>query len=189
MTGKLSDKYMDQLEKWIGTGPKQFELLYSITRDGCDATTFHQKCDGQGPTVTVLYNQQGTIYGGYTAISWDQSGSYKNGASAFLFRLQFNGTATSNKFSNTNASYGSYGNSVYGPTFGSNHDLHTFKSTISNSGGYFALNGYLNIGGAFDPQGVSANDVNNGTMNVTELEVYKVTGKNQYGACNVALRL
>ena len=64
MSGKLTDKYMDQLEQWIGIGPKKFDLLYAITRDGCDATAFHQKCDNQGPTVTVLYNQHSSIYGG-----------------------------------------------------------------------------------------------------------------------------
>ena len=46
--GKLADEEMDQLETWIGAGPKQFTLLYSATRDGCVATTFHQKCDNQG---------------------------------------------------------------------------------------------------------------------------------------------
>ena len=174
--GKLSDKYMDQLEKWIGVGPKQFELLYSITRDGCNATTFHQKCDGQGPTVTVLYNQQDTIYGGYTAISWDQTGSYKSDSTAFMFRLQFNGIAAANKFATQSASSTSYGDSSYGPTFGGGHDLHTFSSSVTNSGGYFALNGYMSIGSTFDPQGVSSKDINNGNMNVVELEVYKVTG-------------
>ncbi|XP_052212383.1 interferon-induced protein 44-like [Dreissena polymorpha] len=70
MTGQFNDKYMDQLESWIGTGPKIFTLLYQITRDGCNATTFHQKCDNQGPTVTVLYNQQGSVYGVYGSASW-----------------------------------------------------------------------------------------------------------------------
>ncbi|KAH3742377.1 hypothetical protein DPMN_049118 [Dreissena polymorpha] len=51
MAGQLLDKYMDHLEYCIGTGPKIFTLLYKITRDGCNATTFHQKCDNQGPTV------------------------------------------------------------------------------------------------------------------------------------------
>ena len=176
MAGKLSDKFMDQLEQWIGAGPKKFELLYSITKDGCNATTFHQKCDGQGPTVTVLYNQQGTIYGAYTALSWDQSGTYGTDGTAFMFRLQFSGTAIANKFPCKQAGYAAYKGGGYGPTFGSNHDLHTFTNSITNSGGYFALNGHLSIGASFDPQGVSANDINNGTMNVTELEVYKVTG-------------
>ncbi|KAH3823360.1 hypothetical protein DPMN_125159 [Dreissena polymorpha] len=61
MAGQLPEKYMGQLEAWIGTGSKTFTLLYKITRDGCDPKTFHQKCDNQGPTVAVLYNQQGSV--------------------------------------------------------------------------------------------------------------------------------
>lgn len=175
MAGKLSGKYMDQLEQWIGTGPKQFELLYSIMRDGCNATTFHQKCDGQGPTVTVLYNQQGTVYGAYTALNWDQSGAWKSDGTAFMFRLQLNGTAAANKFAAKTATHAIYCPSTYGPAFGDGHDLFTFQNSVTNSGGYFALNGYMKIGNTFDPKGVSSNDINNGNMNVNELEVYKVT--------------
>ena len=69
MTGRLSDDHMDQLESFIGTGPKTFRLLYSFTRDGCGNQPFHSKCDNQGPTVTVLYNPQGCVYGGYTSLA------------------------------------------------------------------------------------------------------------------------
>ena len=177
MSGKLTDKFMDQLEQWIGTGPKKFDLLYAITRDGCSATTFHQKCDNQGPTVTVLYNQQGSIYGGYTAASWDQSDQYKNDATAFLFRLQYNNGSATNKFPCKNPGNAIYANSYYGPIFGSGHDLYAFNGTINNSGGYFALNGNMNrMNHTYNNQGIATNQINNGNMNVTELEVYRVTG-------------
>ncbi|KAH3817510.1 hypothetical protein DPMN_119048 [Dreissena polymorpha] len=84
MTEQLTEKCMDQLESWIGTGPKIFTLLYKITRDGCNATTFHQKCDNQGPTVTVLYNQQGSVYGGYASANWNSPGAYIQDGNAFL---------------------------------------------------------------------------------------------------------
>lgn len=178
MTGKLTDKFMDQLEQWIGKGPKKFELLYAITRDGCDATTFHQKCDGQGPTVTVLYNQQGTIYGGYTAVSWYQTKNYSNDAEAFLFRLQFSGTAVATKFpcKSQYSNHAIYCAVNYGPTFGGGHNLHTFSGTINISNGYFALNGYMIADDTFyDHQRFTKDQINNGSMNVTDLEVYKVT--------------
>ena len=177
MSGKLTDKFMDQLEQWIGKGPKKFDLLYAITRDGCSNIAFHQKCDNQGPTVTVLYNQQGSVYGGYAAVSWNQSNTYINDAAAFLFRLQYNGTARYNKFPCKNAGDALFASPTYGPIFGSGHDLITFRGTINNSGGYFALNGNMNgMNNSYNNQGVATNQVNNGTMNVTELEVYKVTG-------------
>ncbi|XP_052285393.1 interferon-induced protein 44-like [Dreissena polymorpha] len=175
MTGQLQDNYMDQLDSWIGTGPKIFTLLYKITRDGCNATTFHQKCDNQGPTVTVLYNQQDSVYGGYGSASWNSIGNYIQDANAFLFQLKYSGNDTRTKFPVTQAIYALYGQSTYGPTFGHGHDLKTFIGTANSSGGYFALNGYLTIGTAFNNQRIDAKLINNGNMCVTELEVYSVT--------------
>ena len=179
MSGKLTAKFMDQLEQWIGTGPKTFDLLYSITRDGCNSAVFHQKCDNQGPTVTVLYNQQGSIYGGYTGVNWDQSSSYGNDATAFLFQLQYNGSATVNKFPCKNSTHAVYRVQNNGPAFGGGHDLQTFTGTVNNSGGYYVLNGsgLIRLGHSYNNQGITANQINNGTMNVTELEVYQVKSK------------
>ena len=216
---------MDQLEQWIGTGPKTFTLLYKISRDGCVSTTFHQKCNNQGPTVTVLYNQQQTVYGGYTSQSWTSRQTFFVDGAAFLFRLHFNGKPSTvkmarNENGNDVLDHRSYGptfggghdlrtfsgtvnnyeydydeqleyvdglafgggnylldHSSYGPVFGAGHDLHTFTSTVNNSGGYFTLNGYLTIGNSYDISGLQPNQINNGNMNVTDLEVYKVTGK------------
>ncbi|XP_053376730.1 interferon-induced protein 44-like [Mercenaria mercenaria] len=176
MGGKLTDKDMDQLEQWIGTGPKTFTLLYAITRDGCNATTFHQKCDNQGATVTVLYNQQGSLYGGYAPVSWASSGGYVNNTIAFLYQLRFNGNDKTSKFTLKPAHYqhALQDSQGYGPTFGGGHDLHTFANTVNSSGTYFTLNGYMNIGHSYDNQGITKDQINNGNMNVTELEVYKV---------------
>ncbi|XP_053399729.1 interferon-induced protein 44-like [Mercenaria mercenaria] len=165
---------MDQLEQWIGTGPKTFTLLYAITKDGCNYNFFHQKCDNQGPTVTVLYNQEGSVYGGYTAGNWTNTGGYVNDATAFLYRLHYNKVVNPVKLPITNANYAIY--TGYGPTFGgsSGHDLYTFSGSVNNSGGYFALNGSMSLGHNYNNQGLNANQINNGTMYVTELEVYKV---------------
>ena len=170
---------MDQLEQWIGTGPKTFGLLYSITKDGCSTTAFHQKCDNQGPTVTVLYNQQGSVYGGYTGVHWDQSGTYGNDSTAFLFQLQYNGSATVNKFPCKQSGEALCRHSSYGPVFGSGHDLYTFTGTVNNSGGYYTLNGsgMSGLGYSYNSQGITANQINNGTVNVKELEVYQVKSK------------
>jgi hypothetical protein len=178
MGGKLTDKDMDQLEQWIGTGPKTFTLIYAITSDECDPTTFHKKCDNQGPTVTVLYNQQGSVYGGYAPVSWQSSsGSYSNDQNAFLYQLHYNKTPTYTKFPRNGKGNDIYGSSSYGPTFGGGYDLKTFNGTINNSGGYFALNGYMKIGSSYNNQGTNTNQINNENMNVTELEVYKVISK------------
>ena len=178
-TGRLTDKYMDQLEQWIGKGPKQFNLIYNITSDGCNSTTFHQKCDNQGPTVTVLYNPQNTIYGGYTALSWDQSGKWDNDPSSFLFRLQYNGKEAGNKFMFVNSHNAMLKHHAYGPTFGGNVDLSSFTHMVNASGEYYTLNGSSKMGvnnNYYNYNGIPSSQINNDSMQVTELEVYRVIG-------------
>ncbi|XP_052284905.1 interferon-induced protein 44-like isoform X2 [Dreissena polymorpha] len=176
MAGQLTDKYMDQLESWIGTGQKIFTLLYKITRDRCNATTFHQKCDNKGPTVTVLYNQQGSVYGGYASSNWTSStGAYIADSNAFLYQLKYSGSDTFTKFSVTKADTAMYALSCHGPIFGGGHDLIAFSGTVNSSGGYFALNGSMSFGHSFNNQGLTADKITNGNFNVTELEVYSVT--------------
>ena len=173
----LQKEYKDQLVKWIGK-PSHFRLLYKISRDGCSVQTFHQKCDGQGPTVTVLYNTNNTIYGGYLSQSWNSNSAYINDISAFLFRLQYNGSSNPLKFAVSNAANAGYGHSNYGPTFGGGHDIHTFSGTINKSGNHFPLNGYVyGLGNAYDLNGQNSSTITNDSLQVTDLEVYKVLRK------------
>ncbi|XP_078309375.1 interferon-induced protein 44-like [Crassostrea virginica] len=170
----LQKAYKDQLVKWIGR-PCHFRLLYKISRNGCSAQTFHQKCDAQGPTVTVLYNTNNTIFGGYLSQSWNSSGDYINDPGAFLFRLQYNGSSNPVKFAISNAASAGYGHSIYGPTFGSGHDIHTFNGTINKSGNYFPLNGYVNrIGNSYNLKNQNSNTITNDSLQVTDLKVYSV---------------
>jgi len=179
--GKLEDGEMDQLETWIGTGPKQFTLLYSATRDGCVAATFHQKCDNQS-TVTVLYNPQGSVYGGYTGQSWNTNNIWINDPTAFLYQLKFSGNEQRTKFPIVNSSYAIVSTSNHGPIFGSGNVLRTFTGTINQSNGVYALDGHVKFNdtsyqmSSVSPKVKSWDDINNGNMTVTELEVYKVTG-------------
>ncbi|WAR13785.1 IF44L-like protein [Mya arenaria] len=145
MAGQLTDADMDQLETWVGTGPKTFTLLYKITRDGCDPAIFHQKCDSQGPTVTVLYNTNGSVFGGYAGQSLHSQSAYINDHTAFLYQLRFSGNQKANKFpvKCSQADYAFHGSPSLGPVFGAGHDLHAFSAKISNNSGTFALNGRL----------------------------------------------
>jgi len=183
MTGQLKDNDMDQLESWIGGGPKTFTLLYSATKDGCVANTFHQKCDNQGPTVTVLYNPQGSVYGGYTGQSWNvNTGGYINDATAFLFQLKYSGNKQCSKFPIVTSTHAIYSTNNTGPTFGGGHNLCTFTGTINATNGIYALNGGVNVNETYYKlTNVSASvktwtDIHNGNLNVTDIEVYKVTG-------------
>ena len=172
----LDKKYKDQLVAWIGR-PCHFRLLYKISRDGCSAPTFHQKCDGQGPTVTVLYNTNNTIYGGYLSQSWNSSGAYINDPSAFLFRLQYNGSSNPLKCPVNSTVYAGYGDSSYGPTFGG-YDIQTFSGTINKSGNSFPLNGSVSsLGNSYNLNGQNSYSITNNSLQVTDFEVYNVEGE------------
>ena len=177
MTELLDKKYRDQLVTWIGK-PCNFHLLYKISRDGCSAQSFHQQCDGQGPTVTVLYNTKKTIFGGYLSQSWNSSGDCIEDPRAFLFRLQYNGSSNPLKFPVNDPTCAGYGHNDYGPTFGGryNRDIQAFTKTVTNLGNY-SLNGSINsLGTTYNLNGQDKNSITNNYLQVTDLEVYKVEG-------------
>lgn len=169
----LQKSYRDQLVTWIGK-TCHFRLLYKISRDGCSSQTFHQQCDDQGATVTVFYNTNTTIYGGYLSQSWNSAGRYINDSKAFLFRLQYNGSSNPLKFPVSDASKAGYGNGGYGPTFGSGHDIQAFSGQINCSGNVFSLNGGLSSGDSYNLNGQTVHTLANNSSKVTDLEVYRV---------------
>ncbi|KAK3577662.1 hypothetical protein CHS0354_000090 [Potamilus streckersoni] len=175
MTDQLSRHEKVQLEQWIEDGVKTFELIYSINRDGCNPTTFHQLCNNKGPTITVLYNTDGSVFGGYTSVPWRSSGAYQIDYNSFLFRLRYNGRRKYTKFPTKGGTNAIYDIGGYGPCFGGGHDLITFTTIANKSDNYFALNGSININYNYDSRGVQAQEINNGRMQITELEVYKVS--------------
>ncbi|XP_052786782.1 interferon-induced protein 44-like [Mya arenaria] len=175
MVGRLTEDQMDILENMIGSSPKSFKLLYSITRDGRSAADFHQRCDNQGPTVTVLYNPRGSIYGGYAGVSWQSSGGYTADDTAFIFQLLFSGKRVVNTFRPKNVSKALYFCHDDSPHFGA-QDLKAFSKIVSlNTDGTFNLNGKLAVGTYYHSNNVTNENINNGIMVVTEMEVYAVS--------------
>ena len=180
MTTCLNRGERKQLSDWIGR-QCGLELLYKATRDGCDAAAFHRLCDNKGPTVTVMYNPEGSVYGGYISQTWQSSGSWTADGNAFIFRLRRNGTRQSIKFGIKPDGTGSacFLHNTYGPTFGGGHDLPQFTNTIQKSSDYFTLNGSLSFGTTYDMRGEDANSIYNGHQNVLEIEVYQVKGNSE----------
>ncbi|XP_060064215.1 interferon-induced protein 44-like [Ylistrum balloti] len=179
MATKLTQTHRNQLSKWIDpTKRHKFILLYKISRDGCNANTFHNYCNNKGPTVTVLYNTDKSVYGGYTAENWTSNITYVDDAHAFLFKLEYNGKENPMKFpTKNNGTNAMYNKESCGPTFGNGHDLHCFDGNVDKSGNYFPLNGKVNLGNTYDMLGQDYNTVMNGHQNVLELKVYSVQEK------------
>lgn len=166
-----NETYRNQLKTWIGNFGTQVTLLYRGTRDGFGAANFHQKCDNQGSTLTIVRCTGGYIFGGYTDISWDSSGQYKNSSNSWLFALSsnYNGTTPVKLGLNGNANGNAiYCNSGYGPSFGSNHDLHIANAANSNT------SSYSNLGGSYVNGGHQYLFTGSQNFQVSEIEVYKV---------------
>jgi len=98
------------------------------------ANIFHEKCDKQGPTITIIKSSNDMIFGGYTDKDWDISGDYKNSTKSFIFSLT---KMTKHEIKNENKQYGIYCYTSYGPTWGGGHDINITgngQSSYSNFG-------------------------------------------------------
>uniref|UniRef100_A0A8W8M6Q4 TLDc domain-containing protein n=1 Tax=Magallana gigas TaxID=29159 RepID=A0A8W8M6Q4_MAGGI len=137
----------------------------------------NQKYRDQLVTWIFLYNTNNSIYGGYLSQNWHFNGGYISDSNAFLFRLQYNGSSNPLKFSVSNAGCAGIANSIYGPFFGSSHDMCTFSETINSSGGVFSQNGnFGGLGGCYNLNGQNSASFANNSLQVTDLEVYQIKG-------------
>jgi hypothetical protein len=64
----------------------QLTKIYKTT-DGWTAEEIHAKIDGQAPTITIVKTTKNKIFGGFTTMPWDKSGSSKSDTSAFTFSV------------------------------------------------------------------------------------------------------
>ncbi len=177
MERTLQNKDRKQLNGWLG-GMKAFELLYKASRDGCSATAFHQKCNTKGPTVTVFYNTSDCVFGGYTAVDWDSSGTSKTDHNAFLFKLHYKSAWKPKKYPTVNGSNAINCTGTYGPTFGGGPDLYSFNGTVTNNGTSFPLNGAFSMGSSYQMGGDNSATFACNFLNCFDIEVYSVVGMN-----------
>ncbi|XP_059358650.1 interferon-induced protein 44-like [Carassius carassius] len=128
-------------------------LLFKASVHGYNATTFHQKCNTQGPTVIVAYNRSGYVFGAFTSKSYAQTTQKK----AFLF--SFNDKEMKEEPLRVVSGNPQFSFTDNGPNFNSLVFHYNNKATVySNPGTY-----------QFDPQKMHGND-----LQMTEREVYRV---------------
>ena len=165
------DEFIKKIYEW--SGYNNMKLLYRGTRDGMDHNYFHNKCNNQGPTLSLFKNDKGNIFGGYASTDWTSSNSYKSAPDCFIFTLtNIHGTEPT-KFPNSNTSYSIYVHSNYGPTFGGGYDIYTLYSSSNSSGSSFP-HSYQDILGK--GRSIFTGDLNNnnGNINLKEIEVFKI---------------
>ena len=68
-----SINYLRTLRSWLSPVARSvnsaWKRCWHASVDGWAASTFHSRCDGKGPTVTIIRVGK-HIFGGYTSISW-----------------------------------------------------------------------------------------------------------------------
>ena len=82
------------LKQMASEGKKvEMTLLYRLTRDNDSSSTFHNKCNNQGPTLSLIRNTKGYRCGGFTSKSWcnyyNSYSTYTQDSNAFLFSLDY----------------------------------------------------------------------------------------------------
>ena len=163
---KRYDELLRKIYEWSGCN--NMKLLYRGTRDGMEANYFHNKCNNQGPTISLFKNEKGYIFGGYASIDWTSSNSYKSAPDSFIFTLtNIHGTEPT-KFPNSNTNRSIYDHSDFGPTFG-NYDIKIYKN-----GSYAHFSSYKDILGKGNS--ILTGDLNNDNINfkLKEIEVFKI---------------
>jgi len=129
------------LNKELPGNYKMGGLLFDTAKDGDAASTFHARCDGEGPTVTIVETTLGVMFGGFTEDSWSSTAGYRADAAAFVFRLR----PSKLKFKVSSSSYAIYPHPSYGPRFGGSA-FNIYSGCKSNAKSFVGSSAYYNLG-------------------------------------------
>jgi len=151
------------------------ELIYRGTRDGGTSKNFHDKCDNQGQTISLLKTEN-SVFGGYSPISWSTDGNWHTSSDCFIFTLINVHMTEQTKFPFKNKDqYSVYHHSNNGPWFGGSFDLGVQYPDFFNKNSYAGFPySYQDVIGK--GKSIFAGDLNNSTVNfkLKEIEVFKL---------------
>ena len=160
-----NNEYNKLIKNWINPDKKiEGELLYRLSRDGDQISTFHSLCDNKGPTLTLFETKEGNKGGIYTPLSWDSNSNWKNDMETFIFNLNKN-----QKYKKLQNDYSIYCAQSYGPWttyFGFIKDNQMRKIEHRCS----CINSYYEKGAEILPN----NSDDTKYFEVKEVEVYKI---------------
>ena len=160
-------EFLEKLHEW--SGYKNMDLIFRGTKDGMTSNAFHDKCDNQGPTISLFKNSQGYIFGGFTCVSWTKDGNYHSDSNSFLFTLTNSQGYSPTKFPISGTGNSVYHHSNYGPTFGGGHDIYIDTNFKSSSC-------YANFPYSYQDTLGNGNSIFNGyNFQLSEIEVYKIS--------------
>ena len=162
------EEFLSQILEWCGH--KKMFLIFRGTRDGMNASSFHEKCDNKGETITLYQNDKGNIFGGYASISWtNNSGSYFSAPSSFIFTLSNIYNTQPTKFPNKKDGKEVCHNREYGPLFGEGCDIRISSDFVKGDNYSTFPSSYIDILGK--GKSVFTGDVNNNNKKIKFIEV------------------
>eukprot|EP00820_Chromera_velia_P017009 Cvel_26436.t1-p1 / transcript=Cvel_26436.t1 / gene=Cvel_26436 / organism=Chromera_velia_CCMP2878 / gene_product=hypothetical protein / transcript_product=hypothetical protein / location=Cvel_scaffold3140:17622-18986(-) / protein_length=368 / sequence_SO=supercontig / SO=protein_coding / is_pseudo=false len=167
----LSEAQRSQLVSWFSG---EYVLVYRGSRDGMNASAFHQKADLKGATVTII-KCGSDVFGGFTKVSWgcaSSNGVYIADPHACLFKLQRSSVPEMQIFPVRKESVKNavWQNSSVGPVFGGGN---YYDVQVFNSGSTCSINAGNNFQ-EVNNYSLTASSTNQLTIN--EIEVYAVKG-------------
>jgi hypothetical protein len=157
---------------------KRFSLLWRGNRDGFKASDFHIRCDGHSPTLTVILDTAGNIFGGFTPVAWESRTSNcckaDDSLKSFVFTLKNPHNIAARRFAlkAEQKHQAIYCYSGHGPRFGSGADISVYDGCNANT------NSYTNLGNSYaNDTGLNGKEVLTGSRNfrAKEVEVFEIT--------------
>jgi len=165
-----TNKLFDPIALWLNKPVHTWKLLYKLTKANEKTTqSWHKQCDGKGPTVTIIWANEGYVFGGYTNVPWASTGNYKESKESFLFSL----TDGKNRKPYQCLPFQRFGYAVYHGmdriAWGSNHDLGIFLPNASYSN---IIGSVYKVPDGFNGQSFLAGSYTN--WKIEEIETYLV---------------
>jgi hypothetical protein len=155
---RASDFLPAKIEAVLGrrfpAAKSSWKLLYRGSRDGFAASDFHNRCDNQGATITVVKSASGFVFGGVTGVAWTSKGGNVNTTDVFLYGIRTHRSLSAPVIflPTQNTENAMYDDEVSGPHFGTGLDLNfspngraenTFGT--ANLGHVYTGNGIFNV--------------------------------------------
>lgn len=119
-------------------GFKSFVLCFRGSRDGFYVNVFHRLCDNKIQTVSIIRSHLNSVFGGYTAQTWNAINTYKSDSTAWIFSLRRRGVTNSERFNVTISGWAMYAHT----NFGNIIDFLTFV-IINNKHSHLLINFFL----------------------------------------------
>ncbi|UZO02545.1 uncharacterized protein OCT59_021024 [Rhizophagus irregularis] len=125
----ITIQHVELISKWIDRSASyEFKLMLCGSRDGFSVNKFHEICDNQPRTVTIVkVKGSDKILGGYNPVEWKSAGDYSSTKDSFIFSFDNSNSIENHILSrvkNENKAIwnGEWRSYSFGPSFG-NSDL------------------------------------------------------------------